>query len=125
MAHVNLHLAAGLASGMAVGVVPVVRAWIADRPLARAVGFMIAATCALGIWAIVPNLAHKAGIPIAGHRIADVFVLHTALDRRTDGGLLVGELVIAGTMFAQYAVVIAALVRARRRGPASPPERLG
>jgi hypothetical protein len=115
MAHVNLHLAAGLASGLAIGLVPVVRAWIADKPLARPIGWMIAITCAMGIWAIVPNLAGKAGIPIAGRRLADVFVLHTFLDRRTDGGLLVGELVIAGTMVAQYVVVIAALIRARRR----------
>ena len=117
MADANLHLAAGLAVGSAIGIVPVARAWLGGRPLARPIGFMILATCALGVWSILPNLVGKVGIHIAGHRIADVFVLHTTLDRRTDGGLLVGEMVIAAIMVAQYAIVIAAVVRARRRTP--------
>jgi hypothetical protein len=121
VADANLHLAAGLAVGSAIGVVPVARAWLAGRPLARPIGFLILATCALGVWSIVPNLVGKAGIHIAGHRIADVFVLHTTLDRRTDGGLLIGEFVIAAIMVAEYAIVIAAVVRARRRARKAAP----
>ncbi len=118
MADLNLHLAAGLAVGTAIGLVPVARAWLAGRPLARAVGVMIAATCALGLWSIMPNLLGKVGLHLAGHRVADVFVLHASLDRRTGGGLLLGEMVIAATLVAQYAIVIAAVVRARRRSVA-------
>src|SRR5262245_11909656 len=121
MADANLHLAAGLAVGSAIGIVPVARAWFAGRPLTRPIGFLIVATCALGVWSILPNLVGKLGVHIAGHRIADVFVLHTSLDRKTDGGLLVGEMVIAAIMVAQYAIVIAAVVRARRRRKAAAP----
>ena len=34
MAHLNLHLAVGLAAGEAIGGVPVVRAWLRDEPIA-------------------------------------------------------------------------------------------
>jgi hypothetical protein len=71
------------------------------------------------VWAIAPNLAAKLGVHLPAARWTDVFVLHATLDRRTGGGLLVGEVAIATAFVIHYVVIIAALIRARR-GPRTP-----
>jgi hypothetical protein len=114
VAHTNLHLALGVGVGTAVAVIPVARAWLAGRPLARPIAVMLIASYGLGLWAIAPNLAAKAGVHLAGARWADVFVLHTTLDRRIDGGLLLGELALCAALVSHYGLIIAALIRARR-----------
>ncbi len=117
MAHANLHMAAGMAVGTALTVWPVARAWFARAPLARPVGRMLVAAYALGVWALVPNLVSAAGGPTALHRgpWANVFVGHGAIDARTHGGLLIGEAVMVALLGVQYALLVAALVRAGRR----------
>ena len=114
MAHVNVHLALGIAAGTAGTMIPVARAWLAGRPLARPVTVMIGMSYALGLWAILPNILTKVGVRVAGAAWADIFVLHTSVDRALRGGLLVGEVAIAAAFVFHYAVIMAALVRARR-----------
>jgi hypothetical protein len=115
MAHANVHLAAGIWAGTAVAAVPLVRAWLAGRPVARPIVVMIVAAYGLGLWAIAPNILIKLGLGLPRARWTDVFVLHATLDHRIRGGLLVGELAIAAAFVIHYVVIIAALVRARRR----------
>jgi hypothetical protein len=115
VAHVNIHLALGIAAGTAGTLIPVARAWLAGRPLARPVAIMIGFSYALGLWAIAPNILTKLGVHVAGRAWADIFVLHTSVDRALRGGLLVGEVAIAAAFVLHYAVVMAALVRAHRR----------
>lgn len=118
MAHANLHMAAGMVVGTAITVWPVARAWLGRAPLARPVGRMLVAAYALGVWALVPNLVTAAGGPAGIHEAvwANVFVGHALIDRREGGGLLVGQAVMVALLAFQYAVLVAALVRAARRG---------
>jgi hypothetical protein len=121
VAHVNIHLALGIAAGTAGTMIPVARAWFAGRPLARPIAVMIGISYALGLWAIAPNILTKLGVHVAGAAWADIFVLHTSVDRALRGGLLVGEVAIATAFVFHYAVIIAALVRVTRRSGASSP----
>jgi hypothetical protein len=117
VAHANFHMAAGMAIGTAVTVIPVARAWLAQAPLARPVGRMLVAAYALGVWALVPNLITSAGGPagIHHHPVANVFVGHALIDRREGGGLLIGELGMVAVLVFQFALLVAAIARARPR----------
>lgn len=118
MAHANLHMAMGMALGTAVTVLPVARAWLARAPLARPVGRMLVAAYALGVWALVPNLVTSVGGPAAIHHnpVANIFVGHALVDRREGGGLLIGEVAMVAILVFQFAVLVAAIARARPRG---------
>lgn len=114
MAHANFHMAAGMAIGTAATLLPVARAWFARAPLARPVGRMLVAAYALGIWALVPNLVTAAGGPAGIHHnpVANIFVGHAIIDRREDGGLLLGELGMVAVLVFQFALLVAAIARA-------------
>jgi len=117
MAHANLHMALGMVVGTGLTIVPVVRAWLGAAPLARPVGRMLLAGYALGVWAPVPNRGSAAGGPTGLHSAtwANIFLGHAALDRAHERGLLVGELVMVAVLVFQYAVLVAAIRRARPR----------
>ena len=117
MAHVNLHIAEGLALGSMVGIVPLARAWVAERPVSGQIlrAALLAFACAT--WAIVPQILTTLGAPSTVHTAgwANVFFGHARLDRRFgDGGLLIGEVGIAVFLVGLYLVVLAAVWRARR-----------
>ena len=117
MAHANLHMAAGMAVATAVTAWPVVKAWWSEAAMARPVARMLLASYGLGLWALVPNLATSAGLSPSIHHAgwANIFLGHAWIDRRNDGGLLVGELVMVAVLVFHYAVLMAAIARARRR----------
>lgn len=116
MAHANLHMAAGMAVATAVTAWPVVKAWWSEAAMARPVARMLLASYGLGLWALVPNLATSAGLSPSIHHAgwANIFLGHAWIDRRNDGGLLVGELVMVAIFALHYAVLVLALARARR-----------
>lgn len=118
MAHVNLHLACGLATGAAITVVPLARAWLGGQPVATAIVRTVAASFALAIWASVPIGMTSVGFDAGVHHAwwANLFLGHAAIDARTDGGgKLIGELAVAGYLVGLYLLVLLALRRARRR----------
>jgi hypothetical protein len=119
MAHANLHMAAGMALGTAITAIPVARAWLARAPLARPVGRMLIVAYALGIWALLPNLISAAGGPASIHHAvwANIFLGHALIDRKKDGGLLIGELVLVAILIFQYLTLLLALARTPRRSP--------
>jgi hypothetical protein len=116
MAHANFHMAAGMATATMITLWPVVRAWRARAALAPPVGRMLLASYALGVWALVPSLLTTIGFPQRIHRDwwANAFLGHAVISERVRGGLLVGELVLAAVMTFHYAVLVAAIARARR-----------
>ena len=116
MAHVNFHIAEGLGLGAALGMVPLVRAWLADRPLSPPILRLAVLSFALAAWAIVPQILTTLGAPASVHtsRWANLFLGHAVIDRRLDGGLLIGELLIASWLVGLYLLILLALHRARR-----------
>jgi hypothetical protein len=122
MAHANFHLAAGIAVGTAATALPLVRAWLADAPLARPVARMLIVSYALGFWAVIPNAITTLGGSPSVHRAwwSNVFLGHAAIDRRLEEGLLIGELGIAAAFVAHYALILVALRRAKRLSPPRP-----
>jgi hypothetical protein len=110
-------MAAGMAMGTAITLLPVARAWLARAPLTRPVGRMLVAAYALGVWALVPNLVTAAGGPAAIHHnpVANVFVGHALIDRREGGGLLSGAAGLVAILMFQFALLVAAIARARPR----------
>ncbi|MEZ4402389.1 MAG: hypothetical protein R3B06_20355 [Kofleriaceae bacterium] len=122
MAHANLHLAVGLAVGTAAAGLPVLTGLLRRRPLAGPLARTWLVALATGAWALVPNLLSAAGVTTALHHAAwaDVFVLHRTIDRRVDGGLLIGELALVAQLVAHYLVLLVALRRTRGRDPAPP-----
>jgi len=109
-------MAVGLAVGTAVTIVPVARAWFGHTPLARPVGRLLFVGYLVGVWALIPNLLTSAGVSAVVHHAwwSNVFVLHAIIDRREDGGLLIGELLLVAVLAFQYALIVLAILRARR-----------
>lgn len=118
MAHVNLHLATGLLVGSSVTIAPLVRMWMAGRPIAFPILRSVVVSFTLAAWAIIPNLLTTLGAPASVHTSwwSNLFLGHAALDRRSHGGLLIGELTIAGYLTVLYLVVLLAIRRASARG---------
>jgi hypothetical protein len=116
VAHVNLHIAEGLGLGAAIGAVPIVRAWLADRPLAMPILRLAVLSFALAAWAIVPQILTTLGGPASVHTAgwANVFLGHAIIDRRLGGGLLIGEVLIAAWLVGLYVLILLAIRRARR-----------
>lgn len=117
MAHVNFHIAEGLGLGAAIGIVPLARAWLADRPMAMPILRIALLSFALAAWAIVPQVLTTLGAPASVHtsRWANLFLGHAIVDRRLDGGLLIGEVLIAAWLVGLYIWILVAIRRARRQ----------
>lgn len=116
MAHVNFHIAEGLGLGATLGAVPLVRAWLADRPLSTPILRLALLSFALAAWAIVPQVLTTLGAPASVHTSswANLFLGHAIIDRRLGGGLLIGEVLIATWLVCLYLLILLALRRARR-----------
>jgi hypothetical protein len=115
MAHINFHLAEGLAFGTALTIIPLARAWLADRPVAGPIGRMAAAAFGFAIFAALPAFLTRLGAPASIHQAtwANVFLGHAAIARRFHGGLLIGEIAIAGWLVAFYLLLLLAIFRAK------------
>jgi hypothetical protein len=117
MAHLNFHLAEGLGLGAAITVVPLARAWLAGRPVSGPIGRGALLSFALAAWAVMPQVMTTLGAPATVHRAgwANIFLGHALIDRRFgDGGLLIGDVGIAGFLVGLYLVILLAVRRARR-----------
>jgi len=93
------------------------RAWLADRPMSGPLLYATVLSFALAGWAIVPQALTTLGAPASVHTApwANLFLGHAALDRRIDGGLLIGEVGIAAWIVGLYLLILLSLWRARRR----------
>jgi hypothetical protein len=116
MAHINLHLAEGLAFGTALTFVPLVRAWLGDRPVAGPIGRMAVAAFGFAAFAAFPSLLIHLGWSPRVHQAAwtNVFLGHAAIARRFRGGLLMGEIAIAAWLVGFYLLMLIAIWRGRR-----------
>jgi len=117
MAHAALHFAAGAAAGMAVAAPALVRAWRMNDRLAPPMTRWIVVSWAAGFWALIPSFLRHWGAPagVCEGWWMNVFVFHPQLDAAVRGGAILGPAALAAVLAAQYAAVLAALRRRRRR----------
>jgi hypothetical protein len=100
VAHLNFHVAEGLAIGTAIGVVPLARAWLGARPVATPMARLAVIAIACAAWACAP--------------LGNLALGRSSIDARVSGGELVGDVAIAAWFVALYLVVLLALRRARK-----------
>ncbi|MBM4142477.1 MAG: hypothetical protein FJ225_02625 [Lentisphaerae bacterium] len=117
MAHSALHFALGMAVAGAAALPALARAWRAGERLAGRLRAWLLSSCALGLWAVAPNLLRRAGCSanLCRGPWMNVFLFHPLLDRLYDGGSIVGPSLLALLFAAQYAALVAAAARAERR----------
>ena len=91
------------------------RAWRADAPVARPTARWIAASWALGFYALIPSFLRHWGAPeaICGGWWMNLFVLHPLLERLGHRGPIWGGAALTACYILQYGVALLALRRAR------------
>jgi len=111
----NLHFAGGLLIGTVWRLARLLRAWRAREKLAGHFRAWLLAAYGLGLWAVVPNLLRRAGLPEAACNAwwMNVFLLHPFVNGVASGGRLIGRFSIALVFVLQYAMLVAA-IRGRR-----------
>lgn len=115
MAHINLHVAAGLMVGTAIAAPYLLHGMYRRHLTAKKIGVALLIIYGLGIWAALPNfISWSATTPASALPFGNVFVFHSWLDARTTQGLLIGELLIAAHVAFHYGALTYALWRSRR-----------
>ena len=115
--HSTLHFAigAGLAtSALLPGTVNAIRN---NAKSAGRIGFMILASYALGLLAVIPNLLRQIGLPegVCTSPFMNFFLLHPLFDKIISGGMLIGELAIILFFALQYSLLLTAIKNIRKR----------
>lgn len=123
MANITLHFALGILLGAGILLPRVMRALSQQRGVSAATGAWLAAAYALGVYAIVPHLLARAGVPDAFCRgwWMNIFLLHPLIGRlRPDGGALSGQTLLVLVLAVQYTTLLIALAQLKARsGPAA------
>jgi len=116
MAHSALHFTLGAALGTAWTGPALLRAWRAGKPLAARFRRWLLLSYALGAFAVVPSLLGWLGVPAAvcRHGLMNVFLFHPLLTRLRSGGLIPAAGAVILWFLVPYALLVAAILRARR-----------
>lgn len=117
MAHSILHFSTGLALATAAYIPSLTRMFSRNLPHKSTItGNFLASSYAAGIFAIIPALLHRIGLPawFCDGWWMNIFILHPLIDKLKNGGLLLGELLFAGCLVFQYAVLMYALYSIKR-----------
>lgn len=125
MAHSALHFSLGMAVATAATAPPLRRAWRAGERVAGKLRTWLVACYACGLYAIIPSLLGRVGVPerICRSGWMNVFLLHPALTRLKPGGTVIGPAVLLACIVMQYACLLAAVRRSSElHGPTDTPE---
>ncbi|MFC1452492.1 hypothetical protein ACFLSJ_04010 [Verrucomicrobiota bacterium] len=127
MAHSTLHFSVGMIAGSAVAFHVLARAWRAGRGLARAFAAWLLVSYALGVFAVVPGLLRRLGVPdsICDGWWMNVFLFYPLINRVKPGAMTSGPIALAACFGAQYVILLAALrklMRAKRDQDPSRPQ---
>ena len=122
MAQSTLHFALGMIAGTAMSFPPLLRARLAGAKLSRHFTGWFLLAYGLGIYAIVPSLLRRAGVPdaVCDGWWMNLFLFHPLLDRLKDGGILLGEILVASGFILQYSLLLAAISRCHRKAHPDP-----
>ncbi|MBM4149793.1 MAG: hypothetical protein FJ224_12250 [Lentisphaerae bacterium] len=117
MAHSTLHFAAGMALGTALSARPLVRAWRDGHPMAGPYARWFASSLLMGAFAVAPPLLRRLGAPesLLEGPAGNIFVLHPLINRIKPGGQTMGPLLLGAAFAFEYCVLLACLLRARKR----------
>jgi len=102
-----------MAAGTAVAAPRLWRQWRARRPMAAAIRRWLLWSYGLGLYAVIPNILLRCGLPDALCRAwwANVFLLHPLLDAMGAGGMYKGAAATAALFATQYLLILAAIRR--------------
>ena len=107
------HFAAGMAVGTAVAAPRLWRQWTERRAVATPIRRWLLWSYGLGLYAVVPNMLLRCGLPEGLFRgaWANIFLLHPILDGMGAGGMYKGAAAAAAIFAVQYLVILAAIRR--------------
>jgi len=118
MSHAAIHVALGLIAGALLTLPRLARAWVRKRPLARACGRWLVLSYALGVYALIPSILGRLGVPpaVCQSEWMNLFLLHPWIRQMGPGGKAVGAAVIGTVFAAQYGLLLL-LLAYRQRHP--------
>lgn len=125
MAHIAFHFSVGLATGTVCLLPWLMIMFPANERKANLTGKWIIICYSLGLWAVIPNILRRLGIPenICSGWWMNIFFLHHLINEIKKGGMLIGEITITACFFLQYIVLLITLKtvmkKRRRQGPAA------
>jgi hypothetical protein len=123
MAHSTLHFAAGMAVGSAAALPPLLAAWRSGRRLAPPFARWFVVTYTAGAFAVIPGALRQLGVPdaVCDGPWMNVFFFYHWINALKPGGQTMGPLVLGAMLGVQYALLVAAVARPRRRSDAGYP----
>jgi hypothetical protein len=118
MAHSTFHFSLGLAVGMLALLPGLLGRMKRKERLSPAVARWLFVAYSIGMFAIVPNLLRRVGIPdaVCTGWWMNIFLFHPLIDRVKDGGVLIAEVMVLGCFGLQYLLILVMLKRRLRRG---------
>lgn len=119
--HSTIHFSVGMLLGTALTYRPVLVAWQQGRRVAPPLRRWLVVAYALGIYAIVPNLLRRAGLP---HHLCEawfmnIFLFSPLFNRLIHWGAMPGQFILSMLVAAQYSVLLWALRRTRNHKKAA------
>lgn len=123
MAHVTLHFSVGMLIGMLCMSRPLLPAWRDGRPLAGLCARAMVLALALGVYASIPSLLRRLGVPddVCDGWWMNVFLGYPLIKSVfTAGGMPLGGLAVTAAFGAPYLFMLAAVRRARNYTSKSP-----
>jgi hypothetical protein len=116
MAHAAIHFSLGLLLGTFLMLPGVIARWRRGGTLASPMGRWLLVSYAFGVWAIVPSLLARAGVPgsLASGPWMNLFLFHPLVRHLHPGGTIIGLFVLFLCFALQYALLLAAIRRRQR-----------
>jgi hypothetical protein len=117
MAASTLHASAGLIIGAAVALRSIKTSWHAHAPLGSLLTRWIVSSYALALWATLPAILRRIGLLSDQASTAfwtNIFLGYGLIERAITDGSEIGTLLLATIFTAQYALILASLIRLRK-----------
>ena len=117
MAQSTLHFSFGMLVGTALAFPRLRRAYTQAEAWALPVGRWLLLSYGLGAFAMAPSLLRAAGMPDAVVTAwwSNIFLFYGLIESLLSGGIILGELGIAGLCALQYLVILVGIWRARSK----------
>ena len=118
MAHSLLHYSVGCIAGTMFMLPPVLLSMTAGKGLARTTGKWLLTAHACGVFAVVPGILRRLGLPdqFCDGWWMNLFFLHPLVNQLKHGGMLVGEMMLFLCIALQYILLLEAVLIARKKG---------